>query len=93
MKKFDVNVINMYRYEDKPDEFVKLLAKSLAFKLTYTNNNFLRQYLPNMIAEMELIQKILSTDDVDTQKSLISTSSWNIPYVAANAELAWTNIK
>jgi len=83
----DCDVINLM-----PEEFVKLMAKSLAWELTTTDIDFLREFLPVMIEDMKLMDRILNIEDVSEQKTYISISYWCFQPGIDKVEASWKNV-
>ncbi len=82
----------MDELELMPDEFVKRMAKNLAYELTTKDTDFLREFLPVMIEDMKLMDRILNIEDVSEQKTYISISYWCFQPEIDNVEVSWQNI-
>lgn len=75
-----------------PEEFVKAMAKSLAYELSTSDIGALREFLGAMHAEIELMDKVLQLEDVSEQERLISESYYCLLDEVANMEVSWKKI-
>ena len=83
----DYEVINLM-----PEEFVKLMAKSLAYELTTTDIDFLREFLTVMIDDMKFMNGLLHLEDVSEQQRRICEAHWCFQPAIDNLEVSWKNV-